>query len=152
MTLKNNRAPLISNIKLCASFHHHMWIQTGFMVRKRLNWVLTFVTLTFDCLTLTFRMDITFVICDNSWKFHEDTMMGTWWKRCDRRTNRLNHLWSCLVAAKNIVQRHHFHVSCHSQITELRLLWEVGDPQGSTYYISLVWCKTAVTPLLMHWS
>ena len=30
MTLKNNRAPLLSNIKLCASFHYHMWTQTGF--------------------------------------------------------------------------------------------------------------------------
>ena len=48
MTLKNNRAPLLSNIKLCASFHHHMWIQTGVTVRKRLSWVLTSVTLTFD--------------------------------------------------------------------------------------------------------
>ena len=26
MTLKNIRAPLLSNIKLCTSFHHHMWI------------------------------------------------------------------------------------------------------------------------------
>ena len=26
MTLKNNRAPLLSNMKLCASFHDHMWI------------------------------------------------------------------------------------------------------------------------------
>ena len=34
MTLKNNRAPLLSNIKLCASFHRHMWIQTGVTVRK----------------------------------------------------------------------------------------------------------------------
>ena len=48
MTLKNNRAPLLSNIKLCASFHHHMWIQTGITVRKRLNGVMTSVTLTFD--------------------------------------------------------------------------------------------------------
>ena len=48
MTLKNNRAPLLSNIKLCASFHHQMWIQTGATVRKRLSWVLTSVTLTFD--------------------------------------------------------------------------------------------------------
>ena len=45
---KNNRAPLLSNIKLCASFHHHMRIQTGVMVRKRLSGVLTSVTLTFD--------------------------------------------------------------------------------------------------------
>ena len=28
MKLRINRAPLLSNIKLCASFHHHMWIQT----------------------------------------------------------------------------------------------------------------------------
>ena len=41
MTLKKNRAPLLSNIKLCASFHPHMWIQTGVTVRKRLSWVLT---------------------------------------------------------------------------------------------------------------
>ena len=44
----NNRAPLLSYIKLCASFHRHMWIQTGVAVRKLLNWFLTFVTLTFD--------------------------------------------------------------------------------------------------------
>ena len=35
MTLKNNRAPLLSNIKLYVSFHHHIWIQTGVTVRKR---------------------------------------------------------------------------------------------------------------------
>ena len=27
MTLKNNRAPLLSNIKLCATFHHHMLLK-----------------------------------------------------------------------------------------------------------------------------
>ena len=48
MTLKNNRAPLLSTIKLYASFYHHMWIQIGVTVRKRLNWVMTSVTLTFD--------------------------------------------------------------------------------------------------------
>ena len=48
MTLKNIRAPLLSIIKLCASYHHHMCIQTGVMVPKRLSWVLTPVTLTFD--------------------------------------------------------------------------------------------------------
>ena len=48
MTLKNNKVPLLSNIKLCASFHSHMWIQTGVTVRKRLNGVMTSVTLTFD--------------------------------------------------------------------------------------------------------
>ena len=48
VTLKNKTTPLLSNIKLCASFHHHMWIQTGVRVRKRLNGVMTSVTLTFD--------------------------------------------------------------------------------------------------------
>ena len=35
MTLKNNRAPLLYYIKLCASFQSHGWIQTGVAVRKR---------------------------------------------------------------------------------------------------------------------
>ena len=48
MTLKNNKAPLLSNIKLYASFHHHMWIETWVTVRKQLSWVVTSVTLTFD--------------------------------------------------------------------------------------------------------
>ena len=34
-TLKNNRAPLLYCIKLCASFQGHGWIQTGVTVRKR---------------------------------------------------------------------------------------------------------------------
>ena len=39
MTFKNNRATLLSNIKLYVSFHHHLWIQTGVTVRKRLRWI-----------------------------------------------------------------------------------------------------------------
>ena len=34
MTLKNNRAPLLYYIKICASFQSHGWIQTGVTVRK----------------------------------------------------------------------------------------------------------------------
>ena len=74
MTLKKNRAPLLSNIKLYASFHHHLPIQTGVTVRKRLSWV---VTCDLDLRPLTFCMDITSVIGNNSRKFHDDTMMGT---------------------------------------------------------------------------
>ena len=48
MTLKNNRAPFLSNIKLYVSFHHHLWIQTGVTVKKLWSWVVTSVTLTFD--------------------------------------------------------------------------------------------------------
>ena len=79
ITLKNNRAPLLSNIKLYASFHHHMQIQTGVTVQKRLSWVMTSVTLTFDLYlwTLIFCIEITFVIGNNSWKFRGITMTGT---------------------------------------------------------------------------
>ena len=48
ITLKNNREPLLRNIKLCAPFNHHLSIQTGVTVRKQLSWVLTSVTLNFD--------------------------------------------------------------------------------------------------------
>ena len=53
MTLKNYRAPLLCNFKLCASFRSHWWIQTGVTVRKRPIWVkfngfLSRVTLNFD--------------------------------------------------------------------------------------------------------
>ena len=46
--LENKSAPLLNNIKPYASFQHHMCIQTWVTVRKRLNWVVTSVTLTFD--------------------------------------------------------------------------------------------------------
>ena len=61
MTFKNNRAPLLSNIKLYVSFHHHMWIQTGVTVRKRLSWVVTSVTLTFDLWPWPFAWTLPFI-------------------------------------------------------------------------------------------
>ena len=39
MTLENNRASPLGCFKLCASFHSHLWIQTGVTVRKRPIWV-----------------------------------------------------------------------------------------------------------------
>ena len=39
MTLKNNRAPLLSYFKLYASFLSHWWIQTWVTVRKQPIWV-----------------------------------------------------------------------------------------------------------------
>ena len=53
MTLKNNRAPLLYYIKLCASFQSHGWIKTEVTVRKRSIQVkignfLSRVTLKFD--------------------------------------------------------------------------------------------------------
>ena len=70
-----------SNIKLYASFHHHMWIHTGAKLGFDL-WDLDLWPL-----TLSFCMDITSVIGNNSWKFHVDTMTGTLWKRCNRQTS-----------------------------------------------------------------
>ena len=53
MTSKNNRAPLLYYIKLCASFQIHRWIQTEVTVRKRsirvkIGDILSRATLKFD--------------------------------------------------------------------------------------------------------
>ena len=89
MTFKNNRAPLLSNIKLYASFHHHMWIQTGVIVRKRLSWVVTSVTLTFDLWPWPFAWTLRRSLVITS----ESFMMIRWWEHSqkgvtDRRTDR----------------------------------------------------------------
>ena len=80
MTFKNNRAPLLSIIKLYASFHCHMWIQTGVRVRKRLSWVLTSVTLTFDLWPWPFAWTslLTMVITP------ENFMMIRWWEHGEK--------------------------------------------------------------------
>ena len=87
---KNNRALLLCYFKLCASFHCHMWIQTGVTVRKRLNWVLTSVILTCDLWPWPFAWTslLSKVIIP------ENFMMIRW----DRLTEVFS---SCLVAAKN---------------------------------------------------
>ena len=89
MTLKNNRAPLLSIIKPYTWFHHHMWIQTGVIVRKRPRWVLTSVTLTFDLWPWSFAWTslLSLVITP------EIFMMIRWWKHSqkgvtDRQTGR----------------------------------------------------------------
>ena len=89
MTLKNNRAPLLSNIKLYASFHHHMWIQTGVTVRKRLSWVVTSVTLTFDLWPWPFAWTLLLSLVITP----ENFMMIRWWEHSqkgvtDRQTDR----------------------------------------------------------------
>ena len=88
MTLKNNRAPQLSIIKLCASFHHHMWIQTGVTVRERLSWVLTSVTLTFDLWPWPFAWASLWSLVITP----ENFMMIRWREHCqqgvtDRRTD-----------------------------------------------------------------
>ena len=104
MTLKNNRAPLLCCFQLCAWFHCHMWIQTGVRVRKRLSWVLTSVTLTFDLWPWPFARTslLTMVITP------ENFMMIRWWEhgeKCvtdgqtDRRTDDGRTDWTSHIAA-----------------------------------------------------
>ena len=84
---KNNKATLLSNIKLCASFCCHMWIQTGVRVRKLLNGVMTSVTLTFDRWPFAWTSLLSLVITP------ENFMMIRWWEHSqkgvtDRQTPR----------------------------------------------------------------
>ena len=79
MTLKNDRAPLLSNIKLCASLHHHVWIQTGVTVRKLLSWVVTSVTLTFDLWPWPFAWTLLWSLVITLENF-----MIRWWKHSQK--------------------------------------------------------------------
>ena len=76
-SLKNNRAPLLITIKLCAWLHHHTWIQTGVTVWKRLSWAMTSVTLTFDLWPWAFTRTSHLSLAITPKKFHDDKMMGT---------------------------------------------------------------------------
>ena len=80
MTLINNRAPLLSNIKLYASFHHHTSIQTGVTVRKRLSWVVTSVTLTFDLWPWPFAWTWLWSLVITP----ENFMMIRWWEHSQK--------------------------------------------------------------------
>ena len=68
MTLKNNRA-LLWHIKLCASFHHHMWIQTA-------SYGLLTAKLSFDLLPWPLTCDFDLL--------HGQLALS---KRCDRQTD-----------------------------------------------------------------
>ena len=98
MTLKNNRAPLLVIIKLCASFHNYMWIQTGVTVWKRLSWVLTSVTLTFDLWPWPFAWTslLSLVIPP------ENFMMIRWWEHSQKGVTdgHLRRIWSQLPWSK----------------------------------------------------
>ena len=76
MLFKAPRQPCLCCFQLCAWFHCHMWIQTGVRVRKRLSWVLTSVTLTFDLWPWPFAWTslLTMVITP------ENFMMIWWWE------------------------------------------------------------------------
>ena len=103
MTLKNIRAPLLSIIKLYASFHHHIWIQTGVTVRKRLTGVMTSVTLTFDLWPWSFAWTslLSMVITSGNFmmiRWQEHSEKGVTDRQTDRRTDWTIHraAWSQL--------------------------------------------------------
>ena len=99
MTLKNNRAPLLSNIKLYASFHHHMRIQTGVTVRKRLSWVVTSVTSTFDLWPWTLLLSL--VITPENFmmiRWGEHSQKGVTDGRTDGQTDRRTENTICRAA------------------------------------------------------
>ena len=88
---KNNRAPLLSNIKLYASFHHHMWIQTGVTVRKRLSGVMTSVTLTFDLWPFAWTLLLSMIIIPENFmmiRWQEHSEKGVTDRQTDRQTDR----------------------------------------------------------------
>ena len=130
MTLKNIRAPLLSIIKLYASFHHHMWIQTGVTVRKRLSWVLTSVTLTFDIWLWPFAWTslLSLVITP------ENFMMIRWWEhgekgvtdgRTDRQTDWTSHIaaWSQLKMLSGVIEVSLLSASSSSQTKQWLRSW-----------------------------
>ena len=90
MTLKNNRVPVLNNIKLCASFHRQMWIQTGVTARKGLNGVTTSVTLTFDLWPFAWTLCLSMVITPENFRmiwWQEHCQKGATDGQTDRQTD-----------------------------------------------------------------
>ena len=116
MTLKNNRAPLLCCFQLCAWFHCHMWIQTGVRVRKRLSWVLTSVTLTFDLWPWPFAWASLLTMAITP----ENFMMIRWWEHGEkgvkdgqtvRQTDRQTENTICRAAWSQLIIGHLFYAT-----------------------------------------
>ena len=155
MTLKNNRAPLLSNIKLYASFHHHMWIQTGVTVRKRLSWGVTSVTLTFDLWPWPFAWTLRWSLVITP----ENFMMIRWWehsqkgvtdrrtdRQTDRRTDRQTENTICRAAWSQLKTTGHLFYATSSlvhhflAIGEFKLELQSGNAQSgskSTIFLAM---------------
>ena len=108
-TLKNNRAPLLCYLKLCASFGSHWWIQTGVAVRNtKIEGKICFDLCDPDLwpLTLAFwRASLLSMVITP-----EHSMMIQWLKHCkknvpqtDGRTDGQKCSEGCLDAAKNTI-------------------------------------------------
>ena len=137
MTFKNNRAPLLSNIKLYASFHHHIWIQTGVTVRKGLSWVVTSVTLTFDLWPWPFAWTslLSLIITP------ENFMMIRWWEhsqkgvtdgQTDRQTDGQTENTICRAAWSQLKISSHIK-ACQENIRKYHL-------QNDSYFVQTSIC------------
>ena len=136
MTLKNNRAPLLSNIKLYASFHHHMRIQTGVTVRKRLSWVVTSVTLTFDLWPWPFAWTLllSLVITPENFmmiRWGEHSQKGVTDGRTDGQTDRRTENTICRAAWSQLKIGHLYYATSSSMhhfvpISEFKLELQSG--------------------------
>ena len=139
MTLKNNRAPLLSNIKLYASFNHHMRIQTGVTVRKRLSWVVTSVTLTFDLWPWSFAWTLllSLVITPENFmmiRWGEHSQKGVTDGRTDRQTDRRTENTICRAAWSQLTIGHLYYATSRSMhhfvaISEFKLELQSGNAQ-----------------------
>ena len=70
-------------------------------------------------LTLTFCLDITSVINNDSWKFHDDTMML---KRCDRQTDRRAEN-TIHLAAWSQLKKIHRHIWVETADSDINAAW-----------------------------
>ena len=142
MTLENNRVHLLCYFQLWASFHSHMWIQTGITVRKLPNWgKICFYLCDLDrwLLTFTFCMDITFGNGDNSCKFHDDRMTGTLRKMCERQTDG----WmdrNVLRASWSQLKNKGFHWECIWKCyMQCRMAATMSTPYASLESVDTCW-------------
>ena len=89
MTSKNNKAPLLYYIKICASFQIHWWIQIGVTVRKCSIWVkigdfLSQVTLKIDVWPRKTIGHLFYTMSSFVHHFKSSQTWATAWKRSNR--------------------------------------------------------------------
>ena len=127
MTLENNRAPLLYNIKLCVLHQSHGWIKTGVTVRKcsiqvKIVNFLSHVTLKFD--RWPWKTICCFKFCAS---FHSHGGIQTW------VTVRKRSIW---------VKISNFFVLCDLEIWQMTL---------KNNRAPLLWCFKLCASFHSHW-
>ena len=128
-----------------------MWIQTRVTVRKRLSWVLTSVTLTFDLWPWPFAWTslLSLVITP------ENFMMIWWWEHgekgvTDRRTDRWTD-WTSHIAAWSSLKKSSYTAGHSLSFNILHEQTLILFKQPQTYY-GLMVIRHAAPPLLYVWT